>query len=65
MNDILDESPLYCPCCGESVSVLVDISLGAQEYIEDCEVCCRPMIITVQLSEEEEDLVVHARSEDA
>ena len=32
-----------CPYCGESISILVDTEIGRQEYIEDCEVCCRPI----------------------
>ncbi len=32
-----------CPYCGESVSMLIDSSVQEQEYIEDCEVCCRPI----------------------
>ena len=31
-----------CPYCGERISMLVDTSVG-QTYIEDCEVCCRPI----------------------
>ena len=38
-----------CPYCGEPIRLLVDPSEGASEYIEDCEVCCRPM--TVVMSE--------------
>lgn len=34
-----------CPHCGQSVSVLLDLSVSDQEYIEDCEVCCRPIEI--------------------
>ena len=33
----------YCPYCGEEVEILVDVGGGVeQEYVEDCEVCCRP-----------------------
>lgn len=31
-----------CPYCGESIELLIDASGGDEEYIEDCEVCCRP-----------------------
>ena len=36
-----------CPYCGEPVQLLVDSSAGAQQYIEDCQVCCRPMVVDV------------------
>ena len=32
-----------CPFCGAEVSALLDPSIAKQSYIEDCEVCCRPM----------------------
>ena len=32
-----------CPYCGESISILIDTKVERQEYIEDCEVCCRPI----------------------
>ncbi len=34
---------LHCPYCGEIISVLVDLTAPSQRYIEDCEVCCRPI----------------------
>jgi hypothetical protein len=36
-----------CPSCGETISILVDDSLPEQEYIEDCQVCCRPIVFRV------------------
>ena len=47
MNEIKEQS-IYCPYCGENISVLVDCSEEQQEYIEDCQVCCRPININVQ-----------------
>ena len=34
-----------CPYCGENISMLIDLSLNNQLYIEDCEVCCHPIEI--------------------
>ena len=34
-----------CPDCGETISMLVDLNFNNQFYIEDCEVCCRPIEI--------------------
>ena len=39
---------VYCPYCSEPVEVTLDPGSGdSQEYIEDCEVCCRPWEVTV------------------
>jgi hypothetical protein len=38
-----------CPYCGEHIELLVDPGGGAvQRYVEDCEVCCRPIQLTVR-----------------
>jgi hypothetical protein len=34
-----------CPHCGESITLLLDLSVESQEYIEDCSVCCQPMTV--------------------
>ena len=38
----------FCPYCGEPVDLLIDAGgSDAQEYVEDCPICCRPNVITV------------------
>ena len=34
-----------CPYCGEEISMILDLSVPRQVYIEDCEVCCKPIQI--------------------
>ena len=38
-----EEVPFTCPYCNAPISMLVDPSVSAQTYVEDCEVCCRPI----------------------
>ncbi len=45
MHPGLTESTVRCPFCGEAVTILIDTSAGDQSYVEDCQVCCRPMNI--------------------
>jgi len=40
-----------CPHCGERISAVLDLSVGYQRYIEDCEVCCNPIEITYEVEE--------------
>ena len=42
-----------CPYCWEEISVLLDPSVSKQTYIEDCEVCCRPIEFHVSFEEGE------------
>lgn len=39
----MEEVEIRCPFCGEFFSVVVDLSVDDQDYIEDCYVCCRPI----------------------
>ena len=40
-----------CAHCGEAVTVEVDPSAGPlQQYVEDCQVCCRPNVLTVRFA---------------
>jgi hypothetical protein len=34
-----------CPCCGEPIQLIIDCSIAEQEYVEDCQVCCRPLVV--------------------
>jgi hypothetical protein len=39
---------IACPYCGASFELIVDPGGGdVQEYVEDCEICCRPIHLTV------------------
>lgn len=40
-----------CPHCWQTISMVLDLSEGAQRYIEDCEVCCRPIEIIYTIGE--------------
>jgi hypothetical protein len=39
----------HCPYCGEPNEVLVEPTAGDQDYIEDCQVCCRPVELSLRL----------------
>lgn len=42
-----------CPYCWEDISMLIDPSIPKQTYVEDCEVCCNPIEVTLEFKEEE------------
>ncbi|HET7460119.1 MAG TPA: CPXCG motif-containing cysteine-rich protein [Longimicrobium sp.] len=42
-----------CPYCGEPVEIVLDPGSGTrQEYVEDCEVCCRPWQVSVAYADD-------------
>jgi len=60
----LEDGARYtCPSCGEEIVVPVDPSAGEeQEYVEDCPVCCAPVVLLVRI-EEDGGVTVDARPE--
>ena len=41
---------IECPYCADWISARLDLSAGPQSYIEDCQVCCQPIAITLSLT---------------
>jgi hypothetical protein len=62
MNPVI-ESSISCPYCGESFSVLLDLSQDSHQTVEDCYVCCRPINILVEC-EGEQLLRIECASDD-
>ena len=62
----MNTQTVRCPYCGEWLEVFIDPSLRQQEYIEDCQVCCRPITLTVTLDVTDNTVTdVRARTEEA
>ncbi|MBI3939394.1 MAG: CPXCG motif-containing cysteine-rich protein [Acidobacteria bacterium] len=48
---IQEHAEIECPHCGEWLEVLIDPSVSWQVYVEDCQVCCRPIEIHVDFGQ--------------
>ncbi|MDH5407833.1 MAG: CPXCG motif-containing cysteine-rich protein [Gammaproteobacteria bacterium] len=60
---MLTETSVHCPYCGESFVTLVDTSAGNQQYIEDCQVCCSPILFDIDLSADGELQTVNTKQD--
>jgi hypothetical protein len=49
---MLTPHTIDCPYCGESIEILLDASISSQQYIEDCQVCCRPITLSVEVEDD-------------
>jgi hypothetical protein len=60
------EATVFCTYCGEINEIGLDPSSGRlQEYVEDCQVCCRPWRVVVNyLPDGTADVSVEAESLD-
>jgi transcription elongation factor Elf1 len=46
------EHSFTCPYCGEEISMVLDLSVRSQTYVEDCEVCCNPIEINYSVQDD-------------
>ncbi|MDJ0958378.1 MAG: CPXCG motif-containing cysteine-rich protein [Arenicellales bacterium] len=46
---MIEPRHIDCPYCGERFETVLDLSAGEQRYIEDCQVCCRPIEFELKL----------------
>ncbi|MDN5869494.1 MAG: CPXCG motif-containing cysteine-rich protein [Nitrococcus sp.] len=60
---MLEEADIVCPYCGETITLLVDCTAGDQRYIEDCSVCCQPIVVSVQTTPDGRIADLQAQSE--
>lgn len=59
---MLTYEDIECPYCGEWINLVLDTSAGPQQYIEDCQVCCRPISVNLDV-DADGDAVVRVQAE--
>jgi len=63
-DTLIETAEVSCPYCGEQVELILDPGGGAdQEYVEDCEVCCRPWQVHVRFRDSSPSVDVRTLSE--
>jgi len=51
-NAALDSyAEFLCPYCCENVGASIDLTAGPRSYIEDCQVCCQPYELDIDVDE--------------
>jgi Cysteine-rich CPXCG len=51
--NLLEGHDATCPHCWETISLTLDLSVPDQSYIEDCPVCCKPMMVSYSAADGE------------
>jgi hypothetical protein len=55
------EGTFPCPYCLQINTILVDVSAGEhQDLIEDCQVCCRPVNLKIDVDADLQEVTVAA-----
>lgn len=60
--EIVQTAMLQCPYCWEHIEIVVDCTITEQEYVEDCSVCCSPIVVSV-VAPGDGDVQIEARAE--
>ena len=60
---MLELHTVSCPYCGESFETNIDTSSGSQEYVEDCYICCRPIVFNLTADDDGNLVKFDARRE--
>lgn len=55
--------PIQCPYCGMTIFIDPEPADGPVEYLEDCTLCCRPILYRVVFSEEGSEVSVRREDE--
>ena len=64
MKNMWDFVEIMCPYCGEFQQTDVDISAGSQDYWQDCQVCCSPILFELTVDDDHEFRVSVKRDDD-
>ncbi|SEA50864.1 MAG: CPXCG motif-containing cysteine-rich protein [Candidatus Thiothrix putei] len=49
MSQVLTHTDITCPYCHSASPIEIDIIAGSQDYIEDCQVCCNPIQLSIEI----------------
>jgi len=49
---MLEEVAVTCPHCWETITLVLDLSEGDQSCVEDCTVCCAPILVSFSVDED-------------
>jgi len=62
--ELLRSVPVSCPYCGEPLELSIDCSVESQRYTEDCQICCRPIVVDAVVDADGEPSVRAGREDD-
>jgi len=42
---VIQFETITCPYCWEPIEITLDLTVESQQQVEDCSVCCRPIVV--------------------
>lgn len=49
--EVYETETIDCPYCGSPTEVTLDCSVGSHSFVEDCMVCCSPILVRLACDE--------------
>lgn len=59
----IEDVVITCPYCGEANAVQCECTFPAQNYVEDCQICCQPIVMDITVDSENDTLNIRTRRE--
>jgi len=59
---LIQSQSIQCPYCCQFIELSVDCSISFQNYIEDCQICCSPIQLHIEI-DPEQNVTIDARME--
>ncbi|NEX22141.1 CPXCG motif-containing cysteine-rich protein [Thiorhodococcus mannitoliphagus] len=53
-----------CPWCDAPLEIDLDVTAGGRSYVEDCQICCAPIVIEFEFSGADEDEIAFTLTRD-
>jgi hypothetical protein len=69
-DDVADQAEptkfvtVHCPYCAEQYETQVDLTAGSFTYVEDCQICCQPIELYVEVNDKGRLRAVNAQRMD-
>lgn len=60
----LEAAHVSCPYCGAMLVCEIDTSVPVQSYTEDCHVCCAPIVFSVVVDYDNDQMTVDVAREE-
>ena len=60
---MIENRQITCPYCNALFDTQIDRSAGAQQYTEDCHICCQPILFNIEVGPQFQLTSVTVRNE--
>jgi len=59
---LLHSHSIQCPYCCQVIDIVIDGTITQQNYVEDCHVCCRPIVLRIS-TDQDQNINIDANKE--